>query len=84
MRFKMQELEAIKERNRRVEADKAWEISKTRRLIIAIITYFIVVLFLYLIEAPNPWLNALIPVFGFILSTLTLPLVKKWWMKKFI
>ena len=80
----MHELEAIKERNRRVEADKAWEISKTRRLIIAIITYFIVVLFLYLIEAPNPWLNALIPVFGFILSTLTLPLVKKWWMKKFI
>ncbi len=79
----MHELEAIKERNRKVEADKAWEISKIRRSIIAIMTYFIVVLFLYLIHAPYPWLNALVPVLGFILSTLTLSAIKKRWIKKF-
>ncbi|MBI5391102.1 hypothetical protein HZB02_06460 [Candidatus Woesearchaeota archaeon] len=76
------ELESIKARNKRVEGDKAWETSKTRRGIIALITYFIVVLFLFLINAPNPWLNALVPVAGFLLSTLTLAVVKQWWMKR--
>lgn len=77
------EISAIKERNRRVEIDKAWEISKTRRAIIAIITYLLAVLFLTLINAPYPWLNALVPTFGFILSTLTLPIFKQMWMNLF-
>lgn len=78
----MRDIELIKERNKRVEADKAWETSKTRRLVIAIATYFIVVLFLYLINAPLPWLNALVPTLGFIISTLTLPFIKRWWIKR--
>ena len=64
-----QEIEEIKERNKRVEADKAWETSMFRRMTIAIITYFTVVLFLYMIKAQNYWLNALVPTAGFILST---------------
>ncbi|HLC67018.1 MAG TPA: hypothetical protein VJK52_05255 [Candidatus Nanoarchaeia archaeon] len=76
----MNNLRAIHERNRRVEADKAWEVSKTRRAIIALMTYFVVVLFLWLIHAPRPWLNALVPAFGYLLSTLTLPMMKKWWI----
>lgn len=76
------DLESIKERNKRVETDKAWETSFTRRLIVTVLTYFIVVLFLYLITAPKPWLNALVPTGGFVLSTLTLPFAKKWWIKK--
>jgi len=75
------ELQNIKERNARVEADKAWETSFTRRAIIAIMTYLIVVLFLFMINAPKPWLNALVPTAGFILSTLTLPIFKKWWLR---
>ncbi|MBI2545706.1 hypothetical protein HYV81_00850 [Candidatus Woesearchaeota archaeon] len=75
-----QEIESIKERNKRVEADKAWETSKTRRGIIAILTYLTMVLLLYLIKAPNPWVNALIPAVAFILSTLSLSFVKKWWV----
>jgi len=75
------ELQNIKERNARVEADKAWETSFTRRAIIAIMTYLIVVLFLFMINAPKPWLNALVPTAGFILSTLTLPYFKKWWLR---
>jgi len=77
-----EEIEHIKERNRRVEADKAWEISKTRRMIIAVMTYFVVVIFLWSIDAPNPWLSAIVPVVGFILSTLTLSFFKRMWMKQ--
>jgi len=74
------EISALKERNRKVEIDKAWETSKTRRLVIALMTYIIIVIFLILIKAPNPWLNALVPVAGFILSTLTLSELKKLWV----
>ena len=76
------EITAIRKRNRRVEIDKAWELSKTRKTIIALLTYFLVVIFLFLINAPKPWLNALIPTLGFILSTLTLQILKKVWISK--
>ncbi|MBI5465838.1 MAG: hypothetical protein HY974_00945 [Candidatus Kerfeldbacteria bacterium] len=75
-----QELQAIKERNRRVEADKAWEVSWSRRLFIALGTYFIAALWLMLIQNTNPWLNAFVPVAGYLLSTLSLPFVKRWWL----
>lgn len=71
----------IQERNKRVEADKAWETSGTRKLIIAVVTYLIIVLFLWIIKVPYPWLSALVPAIAFILSTLTLPLFKQWWLK---
>jgi hypothetical protein len=75
------EIVALKERNKKVEADKAWETSITRRMIIAIITYLLVVLFLYTIKIQKPWLNAIVPTVGFILSTLTLPFFKRWWIE---
>jgi hypothetical protein len=78
----MKEIESIKARNKRVEADKAWEVSKTRRLIIAFMTYLIVVIFLYSIKAPDPWFNAIVPVLGFVFSTLLLRPIKRWWLKK--
>lgn len=73
---------AINERNRRVEAEKAWEISLFRTFLIAIITFFIASFFLYLIGTKNYWLNALVPTVGYVLSTQSLPFVKKWWIKK--
>lgn len=76
------EVQKIKQRNLRVETDKAWETSKTRRTIIAILTYAVVLVFLIIIKIPNPALNALIPVAGFLLSTLTLSFFKKMWIKK--
>ncbi len=74
------ELEKIKERNTRVEADKAWETSFTRRAIISLGTYIISAAFLVAINAQYPLLVALVPVLGFLLSTLTLPLFKDWWL----
>ncbi|MEW6748248.1 MAG: hypothetical protein AB1295_00910 [Candidatus Micrarchaeota archaeon] len=74
------EIEAIKERNRRVEADKAWETSNARKLVIAVFTYLLAVAILISIGAPQPFLNALIPTAGFLLSTMTFGFLKKWWV----
>jgi hypothetical protein len=75
------EISQIKERNTRVEIDKAWETSLTRKIIIAILTYFVIVVFFYVAKLPKPWANAIIPSLAFIISTLTLPLFKKAWIK---
>lgn len=77
-----QELQTIKDRNAKVEADKAWETSFTRALIIAVSTYVIAGITLQLVGAGKPWLTALVPTLGFYLSTLTLPPIKRWWMKR--
>lgn len=77
------EIEKIKQRNRRVEADKAWETSIARRSLIAIATYLIVVVFLFSISAPNPFISALVPAIGYIISTLSLPFIKNFWIKKY-
>ena len=45
-----QELENIKKRNKRVELDKSWETSWTRKICIMILTYVIVVIYSYLIK----------------------------------
>jgi hypothetical protein len=75
------EIRKIKERNRRVETDKAWETSITRKIISSIATYFVIALFLLVAQVPQPWLNAMIPAAAFLLSTLTLPLIKEIWKK---
>jgi sugar phosphate permease len=74
-------LNKIEERNKRVELDKAWETSFVRILFICIITYLAAFLVLYSIGVSKPYLSALIPVLGFILSTQSIPVVKKYWIK---
>jgi hypothetical protein len=75
------EIKKIKQRNKRVENDKAWETSKTRKIIISVATYFIISLFLLVSNVDKPFVNALIPTTAFILSTVTLPFFKKLWLK---
>jgi hypothetical protein len=75
-------LNLILDRNARVEIDKAWETSKTRRGVIAVITYVVAGLYMSALGAHAPWLNAFIPVGGYILSTLSLPKIKKIWLRK--
>ncbi|MEK7567353.1 MAG: hypothetical protein AAB513_00320 [Patescibacteria group bacterium] len=76
-----QRIQKIEERNERVEKDKAWETSWTRKIVLAIFTYLVIGLFLWVIEIQKPWLNALVPTAGFLISTLTIPLFKKVWLK---
>lgn len=71
----------IEERNERVQADKAWETSLFRKLLITCITYGVASFVLYEIGAVNFYLGAIIPALGFLLSTLTLPSIKRWWIK---
>ena len=76
------ELDKIKARNARVELDKAWETSLTRKLVILILTYCVVAIFFCITKLSNPLVNALIPTLGFFLSTLTVPWVKTIWIKR--
>ncbi len=76
------EINEIKARNKRVETDKAWETSWTRRICIMVLTYIVVITYSYVIkEFDNIFLSSLVPVIGFTLSTLSLRLVRKVWEK---
>ena len=76
------EIKQIKERNKRVELDKSWETSWTRKLTIMILTYLVVLLYSYLVNKYNNiFFSSLVPVIGFLLSTLSLRLIRKKWKK---
>lgn len=81
-----QKLEAriaeLEKRNTRVEADKAWETSWIRKLSIMVLTYLVVVSYLHFVVHIDPWINAVVPVVGFFLSTLTLSLLKQYWISR--
>ncbi len=74
-------LKKIEDRNKRVQTDKAWEVSSTRRILLFLFTYFAIALYLKFIVGIEPWINALVPSIGFFLSTLTLPFFKKLWKR---
>lgn len=78
-------IQKIEERNSGVEADKAWETSWTRRILLTIFTYLAIGIYMWAIGVSKPWLNAVVPSIGFMLSTLTMPFFKKIWIsnKKF-
>ena len=73
------ELENIHSRNTRVEIDKAWETSWTRKILIATITYLVASIWLWVIDETDILLKAVVPVAGYLLSTLSMPYIKKLW-----
>lgn len=75
------EIAALKLRNRKVEADKAWETSFTRKVIVAILTYLVIVVFFKFAGLPKPWINSIVPALAFVLSTATLPFFKRMWLR---
>ena len=77
-----QRVQKIEERNRRVEGDKAWELSKTRTFFIAVSTYVFIMLFMILTKDEHPYLNALVASVGYLLSATTYGILKKWWLKR--
>jgi preprotein translocase subunit SecF len=77
----MSDIEQILERNKRVELDKAWEKSLTRRVFIVCVTYLFACLWLYSINESKLFLKAVVPVVGYLLSTLSLPWLKEIWIK---
>lgn len=75
-------LEALEARNRRVERDKVWETSLERRGAVLLLTYVVIGVFLTLIAIARPWVNAIVPSIGFMLSTLTLTWLKRLWIDR--
>lgn len=76
------ELEEIKKRNKRVELDKRWETSITRKICICILTYIVVLIYSNMVnKSNNIFLSSLVPVIGFFLSTLSLKIIRKIWEK---
>lgn len=76
-----QRVSKIENRNKEVEINKAWETSWTRKILVAVFTYLAIALYLKFIVKIDPWINAIIPTVGFLLSALTLPYFKKFWEK---
>lgn len=75
------EIEKIKERNKRVEREKAWEVSWTRRIMIAISTYTIIAIFFFFIGTDEPLKDSIVPSLAFIISALSAPLLKRFWLR---
>ncbi len=76
-------IKKIEERNKKVEADKQWELSFARRFLLMLFTYLTIGFYLQAINIPQPWLNSIVPAVAFMLSTLTLPFFKGLWLKYF-
>lgn len=77
-----EEINQLKERNRRVDGGKAWETSWSRKLLISVLTYFAISIFFLFANLPNPFINSIVPTLGFLLSTLSLGFFKNIWLKK--
>lgn len=75
------EISAIKDRNRRVEIEKTWETSWTRRIVVVILTYIVVSLFFLFAGVTQPFINAIVPALAFVLSTASVPIFKNFWLK---
>ena len=78
-----QRITQIERRNCAVELNKTWETSWTRKICIAILTYIVVVVYSFLIKEFNEvWLTSIVPVIGFLLSTMSLGIVRNIWEKR--
>ena len=76
------EIEEIKKRNKKVELDKKWETSYTRKICICILTYIVVIIYSSIIsKVNNVFLSSLVPVVNCFLSTLSSNLIRKVWEK---
>ena len=71
-----EEINLLKERNARVEHEKAWETSWQRKVGIIVTTYVVMIIVFFSLGNSAPFLNAIIPTLGYTLSTLSMG-----WMK---
>ncbi|MBQ4634490.1 MAG: hypothetical protein IJB71_03995 [Bacilli bacterium] len=75
-------IKKIEERNKKVEDDKAWETCTLRKVLIIAMTYIFAVLYLTIADTTNPYFGAVVPCVGFYLSTQSLKIIKKYWLKR--
>ncbi len=75
------EIKRIKERNKKVEADKSWETSWTRKFVIFVLTYLTIAVYFYATGLPDPLVNSLVPALAFVISASGLTFFKRYWMR---
>ncbi len=75
------EIQSLKDRNNRVEREKARETSRTRKLLIIVSTYLVMCLVFINLWSMRRYLDAIVPTVWFTLSTQSFDRVKKWWMR---
>lgn len=75
------EIELIKQRNKRVETEKTWETSWTRRIVVVILTYLVISIFFLFAGISQPFTNAIVPALAFVLSTASVPIFKNLWLR---
>lgn len=73
---------ALEARNIKVDSNKKWETSTIRRVSIAILTYIVIVIYHLLIGAKNVYIISAVPVMGFLLSTLSLQIIRSLFERK--
>lgn len=73
------EIEKIKLRNKRVELDKKWETCITRRILICILTFIVVVCYTYVTKKIDNILLSSLVSNWILLSTLSLKGIRKIW-----
>ncbi len=62
----------------------AWEKSAMRTILIAITTYILSAIFLYILNFQYFYINAVLPTVGFMLTTLSIPFIKRIWIKYYL
>jgi len=72
-----QRVREIEARNSRVEAEKAWETSWTRRLLLMVFTYLGLSVYFWAIDVKDPWLNGIVPAAAFVISTSSMPFFRR-------
>jgi hypothetical protein len=75
------QLAEIQARNERVEREKAWETSWTRRLVISGATWIAAWLWLLGLGVEHAARQALVPALAYVVSTLSLPFLRRWWIR---
>lgn len=78
------EIDKIKNRNKKVEAEKAREVSFERKILVAFLTYIIILIFMIVLWIKQAYINALIPTAWYLLSTLSIWYFKKMYIKRYI
>ncbi len=76
-----QRVKNIEDRNSKVEAEKAWERSLTRRSLLMIFSYLAIAIFFIVIKIEHPWVNAIVPALAFMIQQLSMPFFKQIWFK---
>jgi hypothetical protein len=75
------EVGELRARNVRVEREKAWETSWTRRLVITGMTWLGAWVWLLGLGVDHAALQALVPSGAYAVSTLSIPVLRRWWIR---